>query len=67
VAKLYKGGSRADASNAKMASKRSSGIAVPYQPVRGGARVLGTKKAGSTPKGGTLKLKLRKTKNPRNE
>lgn len=62
MARLYKGGAKSGANDAKTAGKKVSGMAVPYQPVRGGARVLGTKKAASTPRGGTLKLKLRKTK-----
>jgi hypothetical protein len=62
VARLYKGSAKSGANNAKSSGKRSSGIAVPYQPVRGGARVLGTKKAAKTPKGGTLKLKLKKAR-----
>jgi hypothetical protein len=62
VAKLYKGSTSSDANNAKSASKKSSGITIPYQPVRGGAKVLRANKASVTPKGGTLKLKLRKTR-----
>jgi len=60
VAKLYKGSTRSDANNAKTTRKRSSEITIPYQPVRGGAKVLRANKAGSTPKSGKLKLKLRK-------
>ena len=58
--RLYKSGARSGANNAKSSGKRSSGIAVPYQPVRGAARVLGTKNAANTTKGGTLKLKLKR-------
>lgn len=62
MAKLYKSSAKSGASNAKSIGKKSSGMTVPYQPVRGGARVLKVKKAGSTPRGGTLKLKLKKAK-----
>jgi hypothetical protein len=62
VAKLYKGSSESGASNAKTSGKRSSGIAVPYQPVRGGAKVLGSRKAARASKGGTFKLEIKPKK-----
>jgi hypothetical protein len=56
--KLYKSSAVSDVRN----SRRSGEIAVPYQPVKAGAKVVGAKKGRTQPKGGTFKLKIRKTK-----
>lgn len=61
MAKLYKGGTGSKVTNSKI-SRRTSGLAVPYQPVRGGAKVLGSKKASKTSKDKTFKLQIKTIK-----
>jgi hypothetical protein len=59
MARLYKGSSASSSSNAKKSGERSSGLAVPYQPVRAGGKVLGAKKVDKAPKRGKFKLKIK--------
>lgn len=58
MAKLYKGSETSSASNAK-SSRRSSGLSVPFQPVRGGTKVLGSKKSEGASKSGKFKLQIK--------
>ncbi len=61
MAKLYKGGGASSASNSKK-SRKSGGLAVPFQPVRGGAKVLGSKTVGRSSKSGKFKLRIKTDK-----
>lgn len=61
MARLYKGSETYSASNAR-SSGRSGGPSVPFQPVRGGTKVLGSKKPKGAPKSGKFKLSIKTKK-----
>ncbi len=61
MAKLYKDSEASSASNAK-SSRRSSVLSVPFQPVKGGTKVLGSKKSKVPLESGKLKLQIRTKK-----
>lgn len=59
MAKLYKGSVASSVGNSKRVRGASGGLAIPYQPVRSGAKVLGSRKTKKEPKGGEFKLKIK--------
>lgn len=61
MARLYKGSEASSASNAR-SSGRSSVPSVPFQPVRGGTKVLGSKKPKGASESGKFKLQIKTTK-----
>jgi hypothetical protein len=61
VAKLYKGSVASDVGGSKT-SGGSDEFAVPYQPVIGGAKVLGSKEGRKERKGRKFKLKIKTPK-----
>lgn len=61
MAKIYKGSSASEVSNAARARKGRGTISVPYQPLKGGAKVVGTKSRKSS-SGKNFKLRIRTAK-----
>lgn len=62
MAKLVRGGSGSAAANARRSSGVSKGISVPFQPSKGGARVIKSKGSAAPPKEGSFKLSIRPRK-----
>lgn len=64
MAKLVKGGSASGAANARRSSSKSKEVSVPFQPSKGGARVIKSKGLAPKSKKGSFKLAI-KTKKPK--
>lgn len=58
MAKLVRGGGGPSAANAKRSSGASTSISVPFQPSKGGARVIKSK-GSSKPKTRSFKLDIK--------
>ncbi len=59
MAKLVKGGSAPGAANAKRSSGKSKEVSVPFQPSKGGARVIKSKGSASKPQKCSFKLSVK--------